>query len=159
MGIEIERKFLLKNDNWRSGNEPGILYRQGYLAIGIESVVRVRIIDQTGTLTVKGKSEDARRKEFEYEIPVLDANELIDEICLKPIIEKYRYKIGYEKLIWEVDEFLGDNSGLILAEVELHDVHQDVALPEWVGEEVTEDPKYYNSNLVKNPYKNWTKLY
>jgi adenylate cyclase len=159
MGIEIERKFLIKNNNWRSGNEPHTLYRQGYISIGSESVVRVRIVGQTGTLTVKGKSDGAQRKEFEYEIPLSDANELLNEICLKPIIEKYRYKIDYDKLIWEVDEFIGDNSGLILAEVELQDVHQDVALPDWVGEEVTEDQKYYNSNLVKNPYKNWTKFY
>ena len=159
MGVEIERKFLLKNDNWRSGNEPGILYRQGYLTIGIESVVRVRIVDQIGKLTIKGKSEGAKRKEFEYEISLSDASELLNEICFKPIIEKYRYKISYKNLIWEVDEFIGENSGLILAEVELQDVYQEVAFPDWVGKEVTEDPKYYNSNLVKNPYKNWTKLY
>ena len=159
MGVEIERKFLLKNDNWRSGNETGVLYRQGYLSTEPERVIRVRIVNQTGVLTIKGKSKGAQRKEFEYEIPFSDAGELLDKICIYPIIEKYRYKINYRNLTWEIDEFIGENSGLILAEVELKDAHQKIAFPEWIGVEVTEDPKYYNSNLVKNPYKNWTKLY
>jgi adenylate cyclase len=159
MALEIERKFLLKNDNWRSGKETGILYRQGYLSIEPERVVRVRVADQTGVITIKGKSEGAQRKEFEYEIPLSDAGELLDKLCLNPLIEKYRYKIDYENFIWEIDEFIGDNSGLILAELELQNAHQKFTYPDWVGEEVTDDPKYYNSNLVENPYKNWTKLY
>ena len=97
----------------------------------------------------------ATRAEYEYEISVSDANEMLDSLCEKPIIEKNRTKIEYKGLIWEVDEFFGENEGLIFAEVELDSEDQDIALPEWIGEEVTGDPKYYNSNLVINPYNKW----
>ena len=154
MGKEIERKFLLTGDSWKDMAK-GILYRQGYLSTVKERTVRVRTIDDKGYLTIKGITTGATRAEYEYEISVSDANEMLDNLCEKPIIEKKRYKIEYEGLIWEVDEFFGENNGLVFAEVELTSEDQSIKKPEWIGEEVTGDPKYFNSNLIKNPYKNW----
>ena len=154
MGIEIERKFLIINDNWRT-NSTGVLYRQGYLSTDKDRTVRVRIIDDTGFMTVKGITKNSQRAEFEYKIPFDDAQWMLDNLCKKPLIEKKRFKINYSGLIWEVDEFIGENQGLILAEVELKDVNQKIAIPDWIGEEVTENEAYYNANLVINPYKNW----
>jgi len=154
MGKEIERKFLVKGNAWRR-LATGILYRQGYLSIVKERTVRVRIIGTKGFLTIKGITVGATRTEFEYEIPVKDANIMLDELCERPIIEKNRYKINHAGLIWEIDEFAGENKGLIIAEVELDDETQKVQLPEWIGEEVTDDPRYFNVNLIKKPYKSW----
>ena len=154
MGKEIERKFLVKGDTWRENSE-GVLFRQGYLSTIKERTVRVRTIDSKGFLTIKGITVGATRAEYEYEISVSDANEMLDSLCEKPIIEKNRTKIEYKGLIWEVDEFFGENEGLIFAEVELDSEDQDIALPEWIGEEVTGDHRYFNSNLIRNPFKNW----
>lgn len=154
MAKEIERKFLVKSDAWKRVAR-GTLYRQGYLSTIKERVVRVRTIDEKGFLTIKGKVEGISRSEFEYEIPAEDANLMLDSLCEKPIIEKYRAKIDYEGAIWEVDEFLGENEGLVIAEVELNDENQVVEIPEWIGEEVSGNPKYFNSNLITNPYKKW----
>ncbi len=154
MGIEIERKFLLVGEAWKK-LAPGIRYRQGYLSTTKESTVRVRTIEDTGYLTVKGESKGATRSEFEYEIPVEDANAMLDQLCAKPLIEKNRYKIEYEGFTWEVDEFFGENQGLVVAEVELESEDQVYAKPEWVGTEVTEDQRYFNSNLAKHPYCRW----
>jgi len=123
MAVEIERKFLIKNDSWREG-AIGVNYKQGYLARGKDGTVRVRIAGEKGILTVKGKSVGFSRKEFEYKIPVNDALEML-ELCAKPLIEKTRYTISYKNLIWEVDEFRGENRGLIFAEVELLSEDQD----------------------------------
>ncbi|MBW1696906.1 MAG: CYTH domain-containing protein [Deltaproteobacteria bacterium] len=154
MGTEIERKFLVKDESFRSLAK-GARYRQGYLNSAKERVVRVRTIDDEGFLTIKGITVRATRIEYEYKIPVEEAEVMLSELCEKPLIEKNRYKIIYEGLTWEVDEFFGDNQGLILAEVELKSEDQKFKKPEWIGEEVTGDPKYFNSNLIKNPYKYW----
>ena len=154
MGMEIERKFLLKDDSWRA-KAMGTKYRQGYLNSTRERTVRVRTIDDKGFLTIKGVNRGATRMEYEYEIPVAEAEAMLSELCEKPLIEKYRYKIEYRGLIWEVDEFFGENQGLIMAEVELESEDQRYEKPQWIGEEVTGDPKYFNSNLINNPYRKW----
>ena len=154
MSIEIERKFLVTGDQWRNKSK-GTLYRQGYLSTDIERSVRVRIIGKKGYLTIKGKTENATRTEFEYEIPYEDATQMLDNLCRRPLIEKTRYKLTEYDLVWEIDEFWGDNAGLIIAEIELEDVNAKIRQPEWIGEEVTDNPAYYNVNLIKNPYKTW----
>jgi adenylate cyclase len=153
MALEIERKFLVKEDTW--GSEQGTRYRQGYLNSVKERTVRVRTIGDKGYLTIKGVSKGPVRTEYEYEIPVTEAEAMLDELCEKPLIEKKRYKIEFKGLIWEVDEFFGENQGLIVAEVELEKEDQAFLKPEWVGEEVTGDPKYFNANLIHNPFQNW----
>ena len=154
MAQEIERKFLVQSDTWR-GLAPGIQYRQGYLSTVKERVVRVRTIGDKGYLTIKGITVSATRSEYEYVIPVREANEILDNLCEQPLIEKIRYKIPVSGLIWEIDEFTGANHGLIVAEVELSDENQAIALPGWIGDEVTNDPKYFNSNLIAHPYSVW----
>jgi adenylate cyclase len=153
MALEIERKFLVKEGAWR--NEKGTKYRQGYLNSTKERTVRVRIIDDKGYLTVKGISRGAVRVEYEYEIPGAEAKAMLNDLCEKPLIEKTRYKIEHKGLVWEVDEFLGENSGLIVAEVELESEDQKFVKPKWIGEEVTEDPRYFNANLIHYPYSKW----
>ncbi len=153
MALEIERKFLVKEGAWR--NEQGTKYRQGYLNSDKERTVRVRILDDKGYLTVKGISRGAVRVEYEYEIPITEAGAMLDDLCEKPLIEKIRFKIEYKGLIWEVDEFFGENLGLIVAEVELESEDQKFVKPEWLGKEVTEDPKYFNANLIHHPYSKW----
>ena len=155
MPREIERKFLLKNDNWRKAAEPGIPYRQGYLCMEPERSVRVRVAGDRAFLTIKGKSEGAGRDEFEYPIPKEDAEHLLGDLCVKPLIEKTRYIVRDERLKWEIDEFGGENRGLVFVEVELKDEGEKIAKPDWVGEEVTGDPRYYNLNLVMNAYSKW----
>lgn len=154
MGIEIERKFLLTSTSWKE-LAPGTSYRQGYLNSTKERTVRVRTIDDKGFLTIKGLSVGATRIEYEYEIPVADAEHLLDDLCEKPLIEKNRYKITYGGFVWEVDEFFGENKGLIVAEIELESEDQSFDKPEWVGQEVTGDPRYFNSSLIKEPYSQW----
>jgi len=154
MAKEIERKYLLKNDNWRKEAQP-VYYKQGYLSYGQGNTVRIRIAGNEAWVTIKSATVGISRSEFEYLIPIADANSILDDICFKPLIEKYRSKIKYKGMIWEVDEFLGENKGLIIAEVELENENQQVEIPEWIGEEVSSDKRYYNSYLVKNPYKNW----
>ncbi len=154
MGKEIERKFLVRDDSWRPG-AGGTLYRQGYLSTSMKRVVRVRIFDKSGFLTVKGVTRGICRAEYEYEIPFKDACEMLDHLCRRPLIEKNRYRIEYGGLTWEVDEFLGENAGLVLAEVELALEDQEINLPPWIGKEVSEDPRYFNANLVENPYRRW----
>ena len=153
MGKEIERKFLVKGNDWRELAQ-GTHYRQGYLSTVKERTVRVRTIDDKGFLTVKGITVGASRLEFEYEVPVKDAFEML-EICEQPIIEKSRYKIKHSGFVWEVDEFYGVNKGLIVVEIELESEDQKFDKPDWIGEEVTGDPKYFNSNLIKNPFTKW----
>jgi len=154
MGMEIERKFLVKDDSFRTLSQ-GMRCRQGYLNSEIERIVRVRTVDDKGYLTIKGISRGAKRIEYEYEIPAKEAEAMLDDLCEKPLIEKNRYRIGHEGFLWEVDEFLGENQGLVVAEVELKSQDQPFEKPAWVGEEVTRDPKYFNSNLARYPYKNW----
>ncbi len=154
MGKEIERKFLVNSDAWRSLAQ-GTRYRQGYLSTVKERTVRVRTIADKGYLTIKGVSKGIARVEFEYEIPIEDANVLLDDLSERPLIEKDRYKIPHGHHVWEVDEFFGDNAGLIVAEVELESEDQTFETPEWIGGEVSDDPRYFNANLIANPYQNW----
>jgi len=153
MGTEIERKFLVTSDRWRSLAE-GTLYRQGYLARG-RATVRVRIVGEQGYLTIKGKNDGIRRLEYEYEIPIEEAQALLTNLCDEPIIEKYRYRIPIDGYLWEVDEFLGVNAGLIIAEVELTDESDRPTLPDWIGADVSDDSRYYNANLAQHPWSSW----
>ena len=154
MKIEIERKFLVSSEDWRPP-QSGTLYRQGYLCTDPQRTVRIRISGGAAILAIKGHGEGLARPEFEFPIPATDAEMLFEQCCLQPLVEKYRYRIPYAGLTWEVDEFLGANHGLILAEVELERVDQPVALPSWVGAEVTGDPRYYNAYLARHPYTGW----
>jgi CYTH domain-containing protein len=154
MAQEIERKYLLRSDAWRQGAE-GIVYRQGYLCVDPERTVRVRVIGEQGTLTIKGKTEGIARAEYEYSIPVADANSMLDQLCFRPLIEKTRYRVEHGGLVWEIDDFAGENQGLVMAEVELHRPDQEIELPGWVGQEVSDDSRYYNANLVEHPYSQW----
>jgi adenylate cyclase len=154
VGVEIERKFLLVGDAWRTLGEP-VLLRQGYLSSDPERVVRVRIEGEQGTLTIKGKSVGATRGEWEYPVPLADANELLDRLCQQPLIEKYRRRIAFAGYVWEVDEFLGANLGLMFAEIELASEDEQFDKPDWIGAEVTDDPRYFNSSLIRHPYSSW----
>ncbi len=154
MAKEIERKFLVVGDQWRSLAE-AVQYRQGYLSTVKERTVRVRTVGMKGFLTVKGITRGATRSEFEYEVPFADAGLMLDELCERPLIEKIRSRIPLGGVVWEIDEFFGENRGLVVAEVELTHEGQALELPRWVGEEVTGDPRYFNSNLVRNPYSRW----
>ena len=154
MGKETERKFLVKGDVWRSLAK-GTAHRQGYLNSAKERTVRIRTINDRAFLTIKGITAGATRSEYEYEIPVADCNAMLDALAEKPIIEKKRYKVPFAGLTWEIDEFFGDNAGLIVAEVELESEGQTFRKPEWAGEEVTADPRYFNSNLIKQPFTRW----
>lgn len=154
MATEIERKFLVTGDGWKQSAQ-GMLYRQGYLTTDKERTVRVRIAGDQAFMTVKGLSVGIARAEFEYAIPVEDARQMLDALCLKPLIEKMRYTLVYRSVRWEIDEFLGENSGLVVAEVELAEIEQQVSLPDWVGKEVSEDSRYFNSSLIAHPYRSW----
>ena len=153
MGIEIERKFLLRGDAWRDLGV-AVPMRQGYLSSDKARVVRVRIEGDKAYITIKGKSVGATRGEWEYPIPMLDAEELL-ALCEQPLVEKVRRRIDYAGHVWEVDEFSGVNAGLVVAEIELDAEGATFEKPEWIGEEVTADPRYYNSSLVKLPYSSW----
>ena len=154
MAKETERKFLVIDDTWR-GQGGGKRYRQGYLSTVKEHTVRVRTTGDKGFITIKGISVGATRPEYEYEIPLADAIEMLDRLCERPLIEKTRYRVSNEGLVWEIDEFEGDNRGLIVAEVELRDETQSITLSGWIGREVTGDPRYFNANLVANPFSRW----
>ena len=154
MAKEIERKFLVRGNTWR-GQDGGKRYRQGYLSTVKKRTVRVRTTGDKGFITIKGESVGATRSEYEYEIPLADANEMLDRLCERPLIEKTRYRVSHEGLVWEIDEFERDNRGLIMAEIELKDETQSVTLPGWIGQEVTGDPRYFNANLVANPFSQW----
>ncbi len=151
---ETERKFLVSGDSWRNQDE-GILYRQGYIRTKGKVTVRVRIAGDSGYLTIKGPTTGISRSEFEYRIPLADARKMLDSICDKPLIEKKRHRLEYKGMIWEVDEFFGDNAGLVLAEIELSDEKQQFEKPDWVGAEVSNDNRYYNASLAENPFKRW----
>lgn len=154
MGLEIERKYLVKGTDWK---REGVarFYQQGYLSSHPDRTVRVRRIEDEAYLTIKGRTAGASRLEYEYPIPYSDAVEMLNHLCEKPLIEKFRYELIYDGLVWEVDEFLGDNSGLVVAEVELTDEHQPISLPPWVDQEVTTEEKYYNANLFRHPFSKW----
>ena len=163
MAKAIERKFLVHRDRWRAfvadaapEHKP---YCQGYIATAVPGQsVRVRIADEQGFLTIKGPAKGDQgltRAEFEYAIPVGDAKEMLETLCDRPFISKVRYRVLLGDALWEVDEFEGENAGLIVAEVELATEEQSFDRPEWLGEEVSGDARYYNSSLVKQPYCSW----
>ncbi len=155
MAKEIERKFLVSSDGWRSG-AVGKPYCQGYITTAKPGQsVRARIAGDQGYLTIKGPANGLSRAEFEYPIPVTDAREILETLCIQPLIEKVRYRLPIGELVWEIDEFKGENAGLVIAEVELTSESQSVDLPEWIGAEVSGQAKYYNASLVKNPYSKW----
>jgi CYTH domain-containing protein len=156
MGIEIEKKFLVTGDAWRKLG-PEARYCQGYLNRAAERTVRVRTVDGKGFLTIKGRVKGSTRLEYEYEIPIHECREILECLAEKPLIEKSRYTIEHKGLIWEVDEFYGENQGLVVAEVELDSEDQIIELPDWIGTEVTEDSRYFNSNLIRHPYQRWQK--
>jgi adenylate cyclase len=154
MGVEIERKFLVSGDDWRQLGTP-VLLRQGYLSTDPARTVRVRIEGEQGVLTIKGQNTGATRAEWEYPIPLLDAAALLDTLCSAPLVEKFRTRVTVGKHVWEVDEFLGANKGLLVAEIELAAEDELFLLPEWVGADVTGQARYYNSSLIKHPYSTW----
>lgn len=153
MGNEIERKFRV-DPAWRPPGE-GVAFEQGYLSAHPERVVRVRVEGNQAKLTIKGATTGVTRAEYEYPIPVDDARAMLRDLCEKPIIEKRRHVVKYADKTWEVDVFAGDNAGLVIAELELASEDEAFARPPWVREEVSDDPRYYNSNLVKAPYSTW----
>ncbi|MFC0184689.1 CYTH domain-containing protein [Pseudarcicella hirudinis] len=155
MGLEIERKYLVKHDLWKALFKPqGVNYRQGYLLSDKEKTIRVRATDLHGFITIKGKTTGLSRLEYEYQIPLSEAIELLDTFTQNNI-DKIRYKIDFEGKIWEIDVFSGANEGLIVAEIELESESEKYLIPEWVDTEVTHDKRYYNSNLSETPFKNW----
>ena len=155
MGVEIERKFLLAGDGWREQAGDGEVIRQGYFVTEEERSVRVRLRAGRGTLTIKGRTRGATRAEFEYEIPAEDAEALLDGLVREPTIDKTRYLVEIDGCTFEIDVFTGANEGLEVAEIELADEDADFPRPAWLGEEVTGDPRYYNANLVDEPYRDW----
>ena len=155
MAEEIERKFLVTNDSWRDQVFRHSRMRQGYLNDAKQSSVRVRVAGDKAYLNIKSATLGIYRKEYEYAIPVDDANEILSELAQKPLIEKIRYYVRYANHVWEVDVFEGDNAGLVVAEVELSDQDEAFERPQWVGEEVSGDARYYNVCLVKHPYTAW----
>lgn len=155
MATEIERKFLVIDDAWRATAAPGVRMRQGYLSGGDRSSIRVRIQGEHAFLNIKSATLGVRRQEYEYVIPLGDAEEMLDRLCAGPLIEKVRYDVKHAGHVWEVDVFEGDNAGLVVAEVELDSEDERFEKPAWAGEEVSHDPRYYNVSLVTDPYKHW----
>ena len=155
MGQEIERKFLLDSDGWRGEVTGSQRLVQGYVSRGDKSAVRVRIKGERGELNIKHTLDGIHRLEYEYEIPLTDAQELLDHVALRPLIDKVRYHVERGNHLWEIDEFFGDNAGLIVAEIELESADEPFDRPDWLGREVSDDPRYYNSNLSKLPFRQW----
>jgi adenylate cyclase len=155
MALEIERKFLICSDEWRIQVTRRELLRQGYLSSGSQCSIRARVAGEQAWLNLKARRSGMTRLEFEYPIPVADANEILNELAQGPILEKYRHLIPAGEYVWEVDEFLGANAGLIVAEIELPSENAQFERPSWLGKEVTEDERYYNFNLAQKPYGEW----
>lgn len=154
MAKEIERKFLIKRELWQPQSQ-GVEIRQGYLSLDPERTVRVRTKGAKGYLTIKGKNQGISRTELEYEIPYEEACQMLEELCLRPLVEKTRYLEQHGQQLWEIDIFVGDNEGLAVAEAELPSEDTALALPIWIDREVSGEARYYNSNLIRLPYKNW----
>lgn len=154
MAFEIERKFLVIGNEWRKSSSK-VFVRQGYLSAADQNVVRIRVAGTQASLTIKGKTIANRRPEFEYQIPLEDAEYMLEYLCLKPVITKFRFTINSAARTWIIDEFLAENEGLIVAEIELESQTETFRMPIWIGREVTGDPRYYNSNLIKHSYKEW----
>ena len=156
MAIEIERKFLVVGDGWRDQVEDETRLVQGYLTEDARTTVRVRIRGETAWLTLKGATQGISRLEFEYPIPVADAETLLRELAVSPLIEKTRYRVRHGGHLWELDVFAGANAGLVLAELELERVDEVFERPDWLGAEVSDDPRYFNANLARHPYGAWS---
>jgi adenylate cyclase len=155
MGTEIERKFLVVNDAWREGARDGLRFRQGYLP-GVETAsVRVRVSGEHAWLNIKSATLGVSRREYEYPIPLADAEEILDALCQRPLIEKTRHHVPHGGHLWEIDVFEGDNAGLVVAEIELKNPDEPFERPPWVGAEVSHDPRYYNVSLVRHPFRDW----
>lgn len=155
MGTEIERKFRVTGMDWRGEAVSETTLRQGFLGTEPERTVRVRLMDGQGLLTIKGITRGACRAEYEYPIPPEDAAEMLDDLCLPGLVEKTRYRVPRGGHVWEIDVFHGANDGLVIAEVELGAEDEAIDLPDWIGHEVTGDPRYYNANLARCPYREW----
>lgn len=155
MAEEIERKFLVRDDSWRDQVERSMHQLQGYLGSAESCSIRIRISDEQASLNIKSATLGITRREYDYPIPVNEAREILDQLCIKPIIEKTRHIVRVGGHVWEIDEFAGDNNGLIVAEVELSSADETFEKPAWAGKEVSDDPRYYNVCLVSNPYKDW----
>ena len=154
MGLEIERKFLVVGEAWREQVTEATELKQGYLNRDPERTVRVRVAGDQGFLTIKGRTEGLSRVEFEYEIPLAEAEALL-ALCERPIIEKVRHLIPHQGHTWELDVFAGENAGLRVAEIELQQEDEAFVRPEWLGEEVSADRRYYNAALIAHPYSEW----
>ncbi|MGB0845938.1 MAG: CYTH domain-containing protein [Thiolinea sp.] len=155
MATEIEHKFLLVSDAWRSQVTRSVDFRQGYLSNNPSASVRVRIAGELATINIKGMTIGLQRPEYEYVIPISDAHEMLNQLCIKPMIEKTRHFVEHAGKVWEIDEFSGDNSGLIVAELELNSESEVFALPEWAGADVSGIERYYNVALIAYPYAQW----
>jgi len=155
MATEIERKFLLKDDSWRDAIADSIYFKQGYLIGSEKASVRVRIEGDKANINIKSATLGITRKEYEYAIPFADADEVLNNLCENNFIEKIRHYVYIDEHKWEIDEFKAENKGLIVAEIELTDEQEVFRQPSWLGKEVSNEKKYYNSLLVNNPYKNW----
>ena len=155
MASEIERKFLLRDESWRNFARDSMRIRQGYILGGAKASVRVRVSDECAWLNLKSVTVGVSRAEFDYPIPIADAEQILDELCARPIIEKTRFLVDHAGRCWEIDVFEGDNSGLVVAELELASEDERFELPPWAGKEVSHDPRYYNSSLVDLPFCRW----
>jgi len=156
MGIEIERKFLVTGDDWRAAITGSVRYQQGYLARSPSSAIRVRTDGERAYLNVKASTDGVTRLEYEYPIPLADAEELLARVALRPLIVKTRHYVDFGGRRWEIDVFEAENAGLVVAEVELEAADAEVLLPPWVGREVSSDPRYYNASLSERPYCEWS---
>lgn len=160
MAIEIERKFLVLNHSWRAAADAGVQFKQGYLsrvtgADAMRSSVRVRIEGTRAFLNIKSATLGIRRQEYEYAVPLADAKEMLETLCISAVVEKTRYHVRVDAQVWEIDVFAGANAGLIMAEIELNDEDENFARPDWLGAEVSADPRYYNVCLAERPYCSW----
>ncbi len=158
MGTEIERKFLLLNDSWRAEINASSKIVQAYLANTGLSSIRIRLQDEKVNLNIKSMTIGISRTEYEYSLPLGDAKEMIRSLCLRPVIEKTRYYIKQDLHTWEIDEFKGENQGLQIAEIELSHIDEEFAQPNWLGQEVSDDERYYNVSLVKKPFRDWGQI-
>lgn len=156
MAVEIEHKFLVRDERWRREVERSVRMRQGYLTSDTRCSVRVRVAGNQGHLNVKSGTLGIQRSEYEYPIPLAEAEEILDTLCEQPLLEKTRHFVRFGGHLWEIDEFEGDNAGLIVAEVELSRIDEPFDLPDWLGADVSHDIRYYNSQLARHPYRTWS---
>ncbi len=155
MGIEIERKFLVNSNAWQKQADAGTSMQQGYLSSSLQSSVRIRVAGERAFLNIKSATTLIRRLEYDYPIPLDDAREILEQVCQGRLLEKTRYRLPAGRHTWEIDVFSGANQGLVVAEIELADENEAFPHPDWLGEEVSDDPRYLNMNLVEHPYNTW----